>query len=83
MWVMVHKRVLSGCRSWAKGEESRVCFATNEMPAQSLWQATKRDSAALKNLEKWEHTLPAGIFDELVVNDDREPKNILTYARRS
>lgn len=27
------------------------------------------------------HTLPAGIFDELVVNDDREPKNILTDGR--
>ncbi len=83
LWVLVHRRVLSGYRSWAKGEESRVCFATNEMPAQSLWQEAKRDPAALMRLGKWAHTLPAGIFDELVANDDREPKNILTDGRNN
>jgi hypothetical protein len=81
LWVMVHKPVLPKYRSWAKGKEKRICFATKEMPAQSLWQETRRIPVALTKLGKWEHTLPAGIFDELVVNDDREPKNILTDGR--
>lgn len=80
-WVLVHKDILPGYRSWQRGEKSRICFATRALPAQSLWLATNRDPSALLNLERWEHTLPAGMFDELVVNDDREPKNILTDGR--
>lgn len=80
-WIRVHKHILPGYRLWQRGENSRICFATRALPAQSLWRETKRDPSALMKLEKWEHTLPAGIFDELVVNDDREPKNILTDGR--
>ena len=80
-WIQVHKHILPGHSSWRRGEKSRVCFATRALPAQSLWRETQRDPTALMKLNKWEHTLPAGIFDELVVNDDREPKNILTDGR--
>lgn len=82
-WVQVHKHILPDFPSWRRGEKSRICFASRELPAQSLWRETKRDPSALMNLEKWEHTLPAGIFDELVVNEDREPKNILTDGRNN
>ncbi|MGQ0750997.1 MAG: HipA family kinase [Betaproteobacteria bacterium] len=80
-WVMVHRQVLPSYRGWQRGEQRRICFATREIPAQSLWIETKRDLSALMNLEKWVHTLAAGMFDELVVNDDREPKNVLTDGR--
>jgi hypothetical protein len=82
-WIQVHKHILPGFPSWHRGEKSRICFATRALPAQSLWRETRRNPAALMKLEKWEHTLPAGIFDELVVNDDRESKNILTDGRNN
>ena len=81
LWVQVHRQVLPGSRAWQKGEQDRICFATRALPAQTLLRVMGRNPTALQQLAKWEHAFPAGIFDELVANDDRGPDNVLTDGR--
>ncbi len=81
LWVLVHRPVLPRLRAWEKDEEKRICFATRALPAQTLFRRSARDPHAMQQLTKWEHTFPAGVFDELVVNDDRGPDNVLTDGR--
>jgi hypothetical protein len=81
LWVMVHASVLPGSRAGRRVDEKQICFGTLALAAQSLWRGSVRDPEAVRQLTRWEHTLPGGIFDELVANDDRGPENILTDGR--
>lgn len=80
LWVKVHKAVLDKKDPWPfQGFDSVLCFATRTIPgARTLRHAQMEDD---QKLLKWEPSSRAGVFDEVMANDDRQANNILTDGK--
>ena len=80
-WISVPREVLPVSVQWRTGERHRICFGTEALPATTLLVDAAHAEDALSRLVDWRFVFHGGMFDELVVNEDRGASNILTDGR--
>lgn len=80
IWVKVNKAVLNKRDPWPfEGFDSMLCFGTHTIPAaRTLRRSPNEDE---QKLLKWDASSHAGVFDEVMANDDRQANNILTDGK--
>ncbi len=81
-WVYVSKMVMPRESLWPYGKRTDfLCFGTKTIDGARKFRFNEFDNP-VEELLKWEHYIPAAVFDEAIANDDRGMHNILTTGKK-